>query len=410
MGEAIQRVAGDGRHYLEAELEDRLRTDPEMWPFLLRSALDGLWYWDLERPDQEWMSPEFWQLFGIDPATRRHDPAEWQGMIFEDDLAVAMENLDRHCADPAHPYDQTVRYRHADGSTVWVRCRGLAIRDAAGRPIRMLGAHTDVTAIRRAAEEVREERAETARARADKRAIELAHAELRALVDAVSHGLKSPSSALETLMDELEEVHGGALNPDGRELLALGRRCVTRMATQIGDLATYSLMLDGPPLIGPVKLEHLVAEVIEELAGEIDAAGARLEIDPLPEIRADAGQLRLLMRHLIGNAVKFARPGAAPVVRVSSRQEAGRTVFEVADNGIGIADRHQGMIFSLFGRLHNDRDYPGSGLGLAICRRVAVNHGGDIGVRSAEGAGATFTVTLPATGGDNGPDPRTGLS
>ncbi|MEL6793140.1 MAG: PAS domain-containing protein, partial [Pseudomonadota bacterium] len=112
--------------------------------------------WDLENPEHEWMSPEFWRLFGYDPEDKQHLASEWQDMIFPEDGALALVNFEAHCADPDHPYDQIVRYRGADGGVVWVRCRGIAVRNEAGAPIRMLGAHTDVTELmeKKAADEV----------------------------------------------------------------------------------------------------------------------------------------------------------------------------------------------------------------------------------------------------------------
>ncbi|MDP7110326.1 MAG: PAS domain-containing protein [Myxococcota bacterium] len=90
------------------------------------------------------MSPRLWEVLGVDPDAKQHLASEWQDLIHPDDLQLALENFERHCADPDHPYDQIVRYTHADGSTVWVRCRGVAIRDSEGRPIRMLGAHNEI--------------------------------------------------------------------------------------------------------------------------------------------------------------------------------------------------------------------------------------------------------------------------
>lgn len=133
------------QHYLQTELEAALQRDTSIWEFLRSGSLDGVWYWDLENPEHEWMSPEFWRLFGIDPETKLHSPSEWQDLIFPEDGALALENFEKHLADPTHPYDQVVRYKHADGSTVWVRCRGMAIRDENGKPIRFLGAHVDLT-------------------------------------------------------------------------------------------------------------------------------------------------------------------------------------------------------------------------------------------------------------------------
>ncbi|MBN2894832.1 MAG: PAS domain S-box protein [Campylobacterales bacterium] len=134
-------------HYLKQELYDRVKTDTDIFDFLQNGSLDGLWYWDLEHPNHEWMSERFWEMFGIDPSTKTHLSSEWQKIIFEDDLKSSIEHLNKHLEDPSYPYDQIVRYRHQDGSTVWIRCRGMAIRDANGKPIRMLGAHINVSSI-----------------------------------------------------------------------------------------------------------------------------------------------------------------------------------------------------------------------------------------------------------------------
>lgn len=75
-------------------------------------------------------------------------------MIFPEDLKFATENFKKHCEDPKHPYDQVVRYRKKDGETAWVRCRGIAIRDKSGKPIRMLGAHNDITDLKKSILEV----------------------------------------------------------------------------------------------------------------------------------------------------------------------------------------------------------------------------------------------------------------
>ena len=142
----------EDRHYLERELYELIQRDESIFDFLQLGSLDGLWYWDIEAPENEWLSPRFWEVLGFDPSARRHLAAEWQDLIFGDDLQVALSNFRKHCENPSHPYDQVVRYRHKDGSTVWIRCRGIAIRDEAGNPVRMLGAHTDLTAQKTAEE------------------------------------------------------------------------------------------------------------------------------------------------------------------------------------------------------------------------------------------------------------------
>jgi PAS domain S-box-containing protein len=132
-------------NYLKEELYELIKTDESIFDFIQESSLDGLWYWDLERPEEEWMNPKFWSVLGYDYRKMPHKASAWKDIIYPEDLKLATENFIKHCENPDHPYDQTVRYTHKNGSTVWIRCRGLAIRDEHGKPLRMLGAHQDIT-------------------------------------------------------------------------------------------------------------------------------------------------------------------------------------------------------------------------------------------------------------------------
>lgn len=140
--------------YLKKELYDLIKSDNEIFEFIQSGSLDGIWYWDLESPENEWMSPKFWETLGYNPDEKKHLTSEWQDIIFQEDLTVSTENLERHSADPDHPYDQIVRYKHKNGSTVWIRCWGLAIRNENGKAIRMLGAHTDITDLKETEKEI----------------------------------------------------------------------------------------------------------------------------------------------------------------------------------------------------------------------------------------------------------------
>lgn len=137
-------------NYLKKELYELIRSEPAVFDFLQNAALDGFWYWDLENPDEEWMNPKFWHTLGYDPNEMPHKASAWQDIIFSEDLAAAKAKVKEHLDNPDIPYDQVVRYRHKKGHTVWIRCRGMAIRDESGRPIRMLGAHHDITAQKEA--------------------------------------------------------------------------------------------------------------------------------------------------------------------------------------------------------------------------------------------------------------------
>lgn len=139
-------------NYLQKELYDLVKSNSDIFEFIQKSSLDGVWYWDLDNMEEEWMSPKFWITLGYDPEEMPHKASTWQNIIYPEDLELAKENIGKHLADPSFEYDQLVRYRHKNGSTVWIRCRGLAIRDEAGVPHRVLGAHVDVTQEKQMAE------------------------------------------------------------------------------------------------------------------------------------------------------------------------------------------------------------------------------------------------------------------
>ncbi|MFK7888418.1 MAG: PAS domain-containing protein, partial [Gammaproteobacteria bacterium] len=280
-------------HYLQTELEALIKADASMWQFLQRGSLDGCWYWDLENPEQEWMSPEFWALFGIDPHTKRHDPAEWQDMIFAEDRDVALENFQRHLEDPDHAYDQVVRYRHADGSTVWVRCRGIAIRDeVTGKPIRMLGAHNDLTATKAAERQLLVE----------KRAVEASNEELKTFAYSISHDMKSPSNTLRLILNELRTTQATRLDDEGHELLDMGVATIDRMQEMIEGVLRYTNMIELEHSRTAVDLNALVTDIISDLQGEIRAKDAQIVVHELPVIHGDRPLLRTLFLNLLSNA------------------------------------------------------------------------------------------------------------
>lgn len=117
-------------HYLKTELYEMIKKDSVIFDFLQENSLDGMWYWDLENPENEWISPRFWQILGYNPKEKKHLVSQWQEIIFPEDLKKATENFHKHYENPNHPYDQIVRYKHKKGHTVWIRCRGSIIRNA----------------------------------------------------------------------------------------------------------------------------------------------------------------------------------------------------------------------------------------------------------------------------------------
>ncbi|WP_025741129.1 PAS domain S-box protein [Aquimarina pacifica] len=148
-GSDVDSTLENEEHYLKKELYALIKGESLIFDFLQEAATDGLWFWDLNDPDNEWMSPKFWITLGYDPNKKPHKSSAWQDIIFEEDLKLVYANFAKHSKDPSYPYDQIVRYKHKLGHTVWIRCRGLIIRDENRKPTRMLGTHFDITKIKK---------------------------------------------------------------------------------------------------------------------------------------------------------------------------------------------------------------------------------------------------------------------
>jgi len=132
-------------NYLKEELYNRVSKDSRIFEFIQNTTQDGLWYWDLENPENEWMNPVFWTTLGYDPAEKPHKISAWQNIINREDLRNVEKAIEKHLANPESIFDEVIRYKHKNGQTVWIRCKGMAIRDENGNPVRMLGAHTDIS-------------------------------------------------------------------------------------------------------------------------------------------------------------------------------------------------------------------------------------------------------------------------
>lgn len=133
---------------LKKDLYELIKTDESVLNFILNSSIDVLRYWDVEHPEHAWMNPKFLTALGYDPNEMPYASSVLQNRIYPNDLKKITKNIIKHCEDANHPYDQIVPYLHKDGHTVWIHCKGLAIRDDRGKVTRILEVYADITALK----------------------------------------------------------------------------------------------------------------------------------------------------------------------------------------------------------------------------------------------------------------------
>lgn len=209
------------------------------------------------------------------------------------------------------------------------------------------------------------------------------------------HDFQEPLRMIATHSDLIERTSGDKLNPNHRRSLSHVREGERRLRRLTSGLAEYVDIRDAGEVDGSVDVAAQVELALRELAPELAATGAEVDIEDLPRPTASPQHLRRLFVHLIGNAIKFRRASAAPRIVVSGVEQDGEWLFRVADNGIGIDPAHLDKVFGFFERLHPQDVYPGSGLGLTICRKIVENLGGQIGVESDPSRGSVFSFSIP---------------
>ena len=238
--------------------------------------------------------------------------------------------------------------------------------------------------------------------------LERSNRDLQDFANIASHDLQEPLRKIQVFSDLLQMRYSESLDERGQEYLVRMQDAARRMQSLIQDLLTYSRISTRGQPFAAVDLNQVIGEVLSDLVLPIEQSAARVNVEPLATIEADATQMHQLLQNLISNALKFHKHGQPPLVSIRSKilESPGapgngssadqRTCqIEISDNGIGFDDKYLDRIFLPFERLHGHSEYQGTGMGLAICRKIVERHDGSISAQSSPNQGATFIVRLP---------------
>jgi two-component system, OmpR family, phosphate regulon sensor histidine kinase PhoR len=222
----------------------------------------------------------------------------------------------------------------------------------------------------------------------------------RDFVANVSHEIRTPLTVLAGFVDTLASVPLSATEQP--RVLALMRQQTSRIQSLVDDLLTLAQLEGSPrPSSGQwLPADALVARVVAE-AELLSAGRHEMSVDAQPglEVAAMENELTSAMANLLGNAVRYTPDGGRIAVQWQLRAADGCAIFEVRDNGIGIAREHLPRLTERFYRVDGSRsrETGGTGLGLAIVKHVMQRHGGEIEMQSEPGKGSEFRLVLPAS-------------
>lgn len=232
-----------------------------------------------------------------------------------------------------------------------------------------------------------------AEAQASRHALAQANEELNQFAQIASHDLKEPLRTVASYLQLLSKKTEGLLDEESREFLDFVISASKRMSRLVDSLLEYSQVGHAIPKIKATNLHEALEAALGNLDAAISEAGAEVRYAQLPMVKADPSQMIQVFQNLIGNAVKFRKPGHA-LVDIEAEKLDNAWQITVKDNGIGVPSESAERIFNPLQRLHGRDEYPGSGIGLAVCRKIVEKHGGKIWAH-AQREGASFSFTLP---------------
>lgn len=249
-------------------------------------------------------------------------------------------------------------------------------------------------ANQRLRDEVAERRIAEADLRATAEDLKRTNAELEQFAFVASHDLQEPLRKITSFVQLLEEHLGEACDEEGQRFMGFVTDGTARMRALIQDLLHYARAGSRAMDRREVPAAAVVAEAVEDLQCVIDENQAIIEVEgELPTIVVDRSQFSQVIHNLISNAIKY-RSEARPHIRIAGQERDREWEFSVSDNGMGFEAEFSERIFVLFQRLHAKHEHSGTGIGLAICKKIVVQHGGDIRAESEPGVGSVFRFTI----------------
>jgi PAS domain S-box-containing protein len=233
------------------------------------------------------------------------------------------------------------------------------------------------------------------------------NANLAQFAHVTSHDLQEPLRKIAMFASRLQEFMHDPYDRNTTYFLNKIQESASRMQRLIIDILSYSELTKEPQFVS-VDLNEILKDVEIDLELVFKEREAVLNHKKLPVVEGIPIQLRQLFYNVINNSLKFARKDIPPVINISNsickfpdfdspilNKNLKYHKIQISDNGIGIDPLYTQTIFEIFNRLHDKSDYSGTGIGLAMCKKIVLNHHGDITAGNSSKKGAVFNIYLP---------------
>lgn len=372
--------------------ERNLNSSQEIFRLASEGSNDGIFEWRFYN-GKAFYSKQFWAMLGYTTDQFPDTIQSFKDLLHPEDKESVQAHIDRYLNGEISEYLTIFRMKHQSGKWIWINARGRALYNDEGKPTRIVGAHTDISAIKAYEEKLQKakEYAESAnRAKTDF----LAH---------MSHEIRTPLTAISGIAEILEGAQSN-LTVKQKQMIKILNSSTSSLKDLVNDILDFSRIESGELELDEniFNLHEAFDQVISIVSLKATEKNLNFAFD-YSEIKkqkflGDRTRLRQILLNLISNAIKFTNEGDV-IVHARKKIIDGSTFLQidVKDTGIGIDSQHFDLIFERFKQADSSvsRKYGGSGLGLPISLRLARLMGGDITVESILNQGSVFTLIVP---------------
>jgi two-component system sensor histidine kinase/response regulator len=374
------------------QMTQQLRESEERLNFALDGSNDGLWDWNI-KTDEIYFSPRWLEMLGYASGQLEAKSQTLDKLLHPDDMASTKRALEACLSGQNEKYAVEQRLLTCGGEWKWVMVRGKVVsRDQEGRPLRMVGTHTDIHD---------KKQAESVLQLANETAMQAVRMKSQFLAN-MSHEIRTPMNGMLGLAELVLKTE---LSSEQRKNLKMVQTSGKALLTIINDILDFSKIEAGKLELDPVPFK--LRECLDETMNLFSQAARQKELELLYRVDSnvpnhligDPTRLRQVINNLIGNAIKFTQTGEILVdVVAESRpgKELGQDKVQlhvtVSDTGIGLTADKQEQIFQPFEQADGSttRRFGGTGLGLSISKSLMALMGGSIWVESEPGKGSRF--------------------
>lgn len=239
--------------------------------------------------------------------------------------------------------------------------------------------------------------------------LERSNKELSAFNHVASHDLREPLRKIQTFISRLKENEFESLTDTGKDYFLRTQAAANRMQLLITDLLAFSRANKADRAFELTDLNILLENSQQELSQIIEQKEAKIIANKLPIMHVIPFQIQQLFTNLLSNALKYGKENEPIMIKIIVDYNCDKNAVKqkyttdnkfckisISDNGIGFEQEQAEAIFTLFNRLHSDKEYSGTGIGLTICKKIVENHKGFITAEGFPNIGGTFNIYLPA--------------